>query len=371
MRVNDPLLKARIFKEAFELGFDLAGVSSIQPLLHYDYYLRSLSEGRHGTMNYLRHQAPKRQNPKLVFPGAESLLVLGMNYFTPHTHSSSPLKGRISRYALGEDYHVVVKKQLGKLLHFIREQKTAADGLCYVDTGSVMEKAWGAATNLGWMGKHTNLISKHLGSWFFLGVILLNFPLEPDVPAKNYCGTCRRCMDACPTGAITAPYVLDSRLCISYLTIEHRGTIPRILRSLIGNRIFGCDLCQEACPWNRFSRETRETSFFARRECLMPDLIPLVRITQSEFKERFQKSPIYRATRNGFVRNVVIALGNSGEVEAIPALESALTDESAVVRASAAWALSKVSPESARRILPVIRKREQDPMVLQEIGEFI
>jgi len=322
-------------------------------------------------MSYLERQASKRKDPRSVFPEAESMLVLGMNYFNPIEYRSSPLKGRISRYALGDDYHSVVREQLEALLFFIQKQSTGIDGRCFVDTGPLMEKSWGSKAGIGWMGKHTNLISKRLGSWFFLGVILLNIPLESDSPALNHCGTCRLCLDACPTGAIVAPYILDARHCLSYLTIEFRGLIPRHVRPLLGNRVFGCDSCQKACPWNRFSLQTSEKGFLPRAEIIDPDLVALSRITPAEFESSFESSPIYRATRDGLVRNAVMALGNSGRIGVIPALLAALEDESALVRASAAWALSSISLESAREILPKIQKREHDPLVLQEIEGLI
>jgi epoxyqueuosine reductase len=365
---NLSLLNLRIKREARKLGFFQAGIASVDSAPHYDFFLKWLGDGFHGEMSYLFHQAPKRKDPRLAFSEASSILVLAMNYFPGEKFYDSPLKGRISRYSWGEDYHGVIHERLEELLHFIQKEEPSAKGSCYVDTGPIMEKAWGARTVLGWMGKHTNLISRQRGSWFFLGVILLNIPLEPDSQEGNYCGTCNRCIEACPTGAIVAPYILDARICVSYLTIEYRGSIPRHLRHLIGNRIFGCDECQEICPWNRFARETSEKSFSPGEGYEMPDLIPLVGITPGEFKQRFNKSPIYRATRDAFVRNVVIALGNSGKQQAIPVLEEALLDSSALVRASAAWSLGAISQDLAGEILLKAQKRENNPLVLEEIG---
>jgi epoxyqueuosine reductase len=212
-----------------------------------------LKEGLHGEMRYIERQAPKRLDPGMILAGTRSLIVLGMHYYTDDASANEPFKGKISRYAWATDYHLTVKNRLEQLLEYIHILDPSAQGRCYVDTGPIMEKVWGAETALGWMGKHTNLITRDRGSWFFIGVILLNLELEYDAPEKNYCGKCSRCIAACPTGAIATPYILDARRCISYLTIELRGPIPIDMRPLIGNRIFGCDDCQEVCPWNRFA----------------------------------------------------------------------------------------------------------------------
>lgn len=296
-----------------------------------------------GEMRYLERQLPKRMDPRLVLAGARSMVVLAMNYHTGQELTNQPLKGKISRYAWGDDYHILIKNRLEQLLDFIKKQEPSAQGLFYADAGPLMEKIWGAETTLGWMGKHTNLITRECGSWFFIGIILLNIDLEFDAPEKDYCGNCSRCIQACPTGAIVAPHVLDARLCISYLTIELRGPIPHRLRPLMGNRIYGCDDCQEVCPWNRFAVKTAERAFSPREENLTPDLLSLVRMTSGEFKRRFENSPILRATRDGFIRNVVVALGNSGKSEAIPALKNALQDSSPVVRNHARWAIEQIT----------------------------
>jgi len=335
-------LSSLIREEACRLGFFKAGIASARRLPDHGHLRAWIEQGMHGEMRYMERQLPKRIDPTLVLANARSLLVLAMNYHAGQAPPDHPLKGRISRYAWGDDYHIAIMDRLERLLAFVKKRVPSAQGLCYVDTGPVMEKVWAAETSLGWMGKHTNMITRDRGSWFFLGVILLDIELENDVPEKNYCGNCERCMRACPTGAIVAPYVLDARLCISYLTIELRGDIPSRLRPLIANRIYGCDDCQEACPWNSFAVAAREKVFVPREENLMPNLLSLVRITPQEFKQRFMNSPILRATRDGFVRNVVIALGNSGKKEAIPALEHALRDSSPVVRSHAEWALQQI-----------------------------
>jgi epoxyqueuosine reductase len=327
---------------ACRLGFFKTGIAAAHPLPHPERFTSWLKEGLHADMRYMERQASKRLDPGMVLGGARSIIVPAMHYHTDDAPTNEGLKGKISRYAWGTDYHLTVMNRLEQLLGYIRDLDPSAQGRCYVDTGPIMEKVWGAETALGWMGKHTNLITRERGSWFFIGVILLNLELEYDAPERNYCGECSQCITACPTGAITAPYILDARRCISYLTIELRGPIPVGLRPLIGNRIFGCDDCQEVCPWNRFAAGPSERGFAPRREPRMPDLLPLVHITGEEFSARYAGSPILRATRDGFVRNVVVALGNSGSDEAVPALKEALLDSSLLVREHARWALKQI-----------------------------
>ena len=361
-------LTDKIRKEARRLGFIGAGIAPVGTLPYGEHFSGWLSKGMHGDMHYLERQASRRLNPALILPNARSIVVLALNYYSMMSNGKDPLKGRISRYAWGDDYHDAMRFRMEELLHFIQCQEPSIQGRCYVDTGPVMEKVWGAATCLGWMGRNTNLITRDHGSWFFLGVILLDTALEPDSREKDFCGQCNRCIKACPTGAIVAPYVLDARLCVSYLTIEHRGPIPRILRTRIGNRIYGCDDCQEACPWNRFAVSTIETGFNPRTGNHMPDLIRLLRISPGEFRERFRDSPIVRATRGGFVRNVAVALGNSGSEEAVPVLDEALReDTSPLVRIHAAWALGNLASKRAFLCLQSARTREPETPVIDEI----
>lgn len=272
MPLRDPaLLSVRIRDQAQRLGFFKIGIAFVRPLPYAERFGEWLGEGMNGEMAYMKDQALKRQDPGLLLAGARSMLVLAMDYYNADTLVESPLRGRISRYASGGDYHRVIMDRLQDLLEWTRKEEPRVKGICYVDTGPVMEKAWGAQTALGWMGKHTNLITRERGSWFFIGVVLLDLELEYDNKGKDFCGTCSRCISACPTGAIVAPYVLDARLCISYLTIEFRGAIPRRLRPLLGNRIYGCDDCQEVCPWNRFAVAASEREFFTQKENLMPE----------------------------------------------------------------------------------------------------
>jgi epoxyqueuosine reductase len=364
---NSESLTSRIREEARRLGFFKAGITPALPLPQPERFERWLEKGMHGEMGYMERQAPKRRDPAQVLEDARTLLTLAMNYNSPEKHTDAPLRGKISRYAWGEDYHLLVKDRLMKLYSFIRNEAPAARGLFYVDTGPIMEKVWGAQSSLGWIGKHSNLITREQGSWFFIGVVLLNLELEYDAPEKDYCGTCVRCMTACPTGAIVAPYVVDARLCISYLTIELRGPIPRELRPLIGNRVYGCDDCQDVCPWNRFAVSTTEEGFRPREGNLMPELAPLVDLTPAEFNHRFKGSPIRRARRDGFVRNVVVALGNSRQPEAVSPLTRSLSDCSALVRSHAAWALGRIGTADARAALEQALAQETDPEVLKEI----
>jgi epoxyqueuosine reductase len=335
-------LTSQIREESERLGFFQIGVAKARPVPRTQEFERWLDRHMHGEMTYLERQAEQRKDPTRVLENCRSILVAAMNYFPGNGFPQDPLKGRISRYAWGDDYHDVMKPKLEMLLQFIKRQHPDADGICYADTGPVMEKVWGAETAFGWTGKNSLLTTRNMGSWFFLGVILLNIELEADRQEKNYCGSCTRCLKTCPTNAIVAPHVVDARLCISYLTIEYRGSIPLHLRPMIGNRIYGCDDCLEVCPWNRFAARAAEGEFLPREANRAPDLISLVHLTPEEFKVRFRGSAVLRAKRDGFVRNVCVALGNSGDVRAMPALEGACRDDSPIVREHATWALHRI-----------------------------
>ena len=353
--------------EALRLGFFKMGVAAAGPLPRTEAFDAWLGSGMHGTMEYMQRQVERRRNPRLLLEDARTILVLALSYETGRGLTNEPLRGRISRYAWGEDYHDLIKSRLAQLRDFIGRGAPGARCLEYVDTGPVMEKVWGAQTILGWTGKHSNLIARDGGSWFFVGVILTDLELPPDRPERDYCGTCTRCISACPTRAIVAPYVVDARLCISYLTIELRGPIPRPLRPLIGNRIFGCDDCQEVCPWNRFAVRSPEAGFEPRDGNWMPELSALIGVTPEEFNRKFKNSPVRRAKRDGFVRNVVVALGNSRSPHAVPPLASALRDSSPLVRAHAAWALGRIATPEAMAELRRALAIEQDPSVLEEL----
>jgi epoxyqueuosine reductase len=290
-----------------------------------------------------------------------------LSYWTGEGVTKDPSRGAISCYAWGRDYHREVRSRLEALRAALAARFPGCRTHPFVDTSPVLEKALAADAGLGWRGKHTNLLRKRAGSWFFLGGLATDLDLEPDRPARDHCGTCTRCIDVCPTRAIVAPYVLDARLCISYLTIEHRGSIPRELRTAIGNRVFGCDDCQEVCPWNRFAVATSIEAFLPRAESLNPALPDLFALSRSEWNRRFKKTPVRRAGYEGFLRNVAVALGNWGAPEAVPALLPRLEDPSALVRGHVAWALGRIGTPAARAALASRRAQELDAGVLQEI----
>jgi epoxyqueuosine reductase len=254
-------------------------------------------------MQWLERDVEKRTDTTGILPNAKSVICVALNYYTPEQHSKDRALGKISRYAWGDDYHVIMTERLEKLFAFIRSENPEVNGKLYVDTGPVMEKAWAVRAGLGWLGKHTNLITRDFGSWVFLGEILIDAELEYDTPMLDYCGTCTACLDACPTQAIVQPYVLDANKCISYLTIEHRGELPEEHVLNFENWIYGCDICQEVCPWNGFQVETKEPAFQPREENIAPRLIDLAAMTQEEFSRKFRKSPIKRTKHSGLTRN--------------------------------------------------------------------
>jgi epoxyqueuosine reductase len=323
-------IKAR----AQELGFDLCGITSAAASEHADYFGEWIADGQQGEMGWLAREPERRSDPRRVLDDARSIIFLGMNYY----QSSPPLRGRVARYALGEDYHLIFAE---KLSVFVEELKKnyGHQHRFYADTGPVLEKPLAQRAGIGWQGKSTMLINRHYGPWLLLGEILTTLELEPDAPAQDHCGSCTRCIDVCPTRAITAPYQLDARLCIAYLTIELKGSIPVELRPLIGNRIFGCDECLDVCPWNRFARQASETRFHAAQNW---DLHELLQLTDAEFKGRFETSPISRVKRRGLARNICVALGNIGTEDDLPALQRALEDGEPLVREHAQWAIEQI-----------------------------
>lgn len=338
-----PDLKERLVARARELGFDSCRVSRCAAPAHAQEFSDWLDQDAHGEMTYMARGEEKRRDPQKILAGAKSVVVLAMNYFqakSPGAEMAAATTGRIARYAWGDDYHDVIRPKLEKIDNFLRE--FGGEQKCYVDTGPVLERDHAAAAGIGWHGKSTMLINEKLGTWFFLAEILTTLELPPDQPTRDRCGTCERCINACPTGAITAPHKLDARRCISYLTIELKGPIPLELRPLIGDRVFGCDDCLDACPWNRFAQAGRETAFSARRPTTAFLLRDYLALNETEFRDLFWNSPIKRIKRRGFLRNVCVALGNVGTSEDLPALERAAIDAESLVAEHARWAVERI-----------------------------
>jgi epoxyqueuosine reductase len=321
-------------------------------------------------MGYLERTAALRRDPETLVPWAVSIVSLAMNYYhpLPRPDPANATSGWISRYAWGDDYHDVFKNRIERLLMRIRELvDRPIEGRAFVDSGPVLERDLAGVAGIGWIGKNTQMISPQHGSWFFLGELFLNLELAYDKPIADRCGRCDLCLKACPAGAFVGPYVLDARRCISYLTIELKGAIPRELRPLIGNHVFGCDICQEVCPYNVKAGATREDAFAPREGLYAPQLIPLLLLSEDEFRRRFKGSPILRAKRRGFLRNVAVALGNLKSHEAVPALIKSLEDVDSLVRRHAAWALGRISSEEGVAALEKRLDVEIDPEVQEEI----
>jgi epoxyqueuosine reductase len=367
-------LSARIKEEAQRLGFALVGISPVRLPPHEESFARWLRDGLAGELDYMKRTEALRRDPQRLVPWAASVISVGMNYYTPlpRPERSADPRGWISRYAWGDDYHALMKAKLDALLARIKElHPEPLQGSAFVDSGPVLERDIAGVAGLGWIGKNTHLISPKKGSWFFLGELFLDLPLAYDRPTRDRCGRCELCLKACPTGAFLGPYVLDARRCISYLTIELKGWMPRHLRPLIGNHVFGCDICQEVCPYNVKSEASAESAYQPRAGLHAPQLIPLLSLDQSEFRRRFGGSPILRAKRRGFLRNVAVALGNTKSREAIPALVRALDDDEALVRGHVAWALGQIGSRAAMDALEQRRRIENDSEVRDEIAAAI
>jgi epoxyqueuosine reductase len=379
-------MKEAIRDRARELGFDDCRFTTALPPESAQHFQNWLAAGRQGAMTYLERNANKRVDPQKVLPGAKSVISLAVSYEReasierrPLTPPLSPweeerenrsesdveagsigtygpqskgraslsVKGFIARYARFTDYHDVTGQPLRELVDFIgRLGGPGTRSLWYVDTGPLLERDLAQRAGLGFVGKHTNLISRGLGNWLFLSEIITTLQLEPDAPEKNRCGSCRRCLDACPTGAITAPFQLDARLCISYLTIELKGPIPIELRTAIGNRIYGCDDCLAVCPWNRFARTGKMMKDHTRSELNEPDLVKLLSLTDVQFNDRFAGTPMLRAKRKGLLRNVCVALGNLGQTTALPALQEAAADPEPLIAEHARWAVDQIKAKT-------------------------
>jgi epoxyqueuosine reductase len=358
MHLDSPAeLKRLLRNRALELGFDDCRVACAQSPAHGPEFTRWLEAGAAGDMSWIERGADKRRDPQLVLPGVRSVIVLALNYWQGDSPGPNE-QGRIARYAWGDDYHAVMEARLQELAAVL----AAAGGRqkFYVDTGPVLERDFAAEAGIGWHGKSTMLLNRELGTWFFLAEIFTTLELPPDSPQVARCGSCTRCLDACPTGAITAPHQLDARRCISYLTIELKGRIPLELRPLIGNRIYGCDDCLDACPWNRFARSSRETAFAARPTFQRMPLRDFLALDEDKFRELFRGSPIKRIKRRGFLRNVCVALGNVGTSEDLPALRCAADDVEPVVAEHAQWAVAQIEERMFSRYSAANAARNRD-----------
>ncbi len=369
-------LTQQIRTRANELGFELVGIT---PAAHSETiarYRQWVENGYAGEMHYLEKHLPLKADVRQLLTEAKSVISLAMNYYTldpPKALAEDSGRGQISRYAWGDDYHELIRGRLLELVAFIKQttEKELKTRVC-VDTAPVIEREYAQKAGIGWIGKNTNLIHWRSGSWYFLSEILVSIALESEtLPFRGSCGTCTRCIDECPTDAIIEPNLLDSRLCISYLTIELKESVPKQLRPKMGNLIFGCDICQEVCPWNSKAVPTTESGFHPRDGNLAPKLLSLVNMTQQEFSRRFKGSPIKRAKRRGFLRNVLVAIGNWGEQLAVPPLKEALADNEPLVRSHAAWALGRIGGKTAKRTLQTRLTVETEPEVITEIQDAL
>jgi epoxyqueuosine reductase len=361
-------LKAELVQAAQALGFDTIGVARPDAIPQAGERLRTFLEtGAHGDMAWLAHNAERRASPRAMWTEVRTVIMLGVNY-GPHDDPLAILEqrthGGISVYARGDDYHDVIKPKLKSLGRWLIE-KAGGDIKVFVDTAAVMEKPLAEAGGLGWQGKHTNLVSRQFGSWLFLGAIFTTLDLPADAPEEDHCGNCHACLDICPTAAFPAPYRLDARRCISYLTIEHKGAIPRELRAAIGNRIYGCDDCLAVCPWNKFAVAGRDMQLAAREELRAPKLADLARLDDAQFRALFRKSPVKRIGHARFIRNVLIAIGNSGDAALAGEAERLLDDPSPLIRGAAVWALGRLDRTRLLAAAP-LHRAEADPEVAAE-----
>ena len=340
-------IKAELVRRAAAIGFDDCRVAPAEEPRHAAEFRDWLEAGSAAEMEWIGRGAEKRCDPQKVLPGARSVIVLAMNYWQGDGEAKRTRDegrktecGRIARYAWGDDYHDVIEGKLRELNQFL--ENAGGRQRYYVDTGPVLERDFAAEAGIGWHGKSTMLLNRSLGTWFFLAEIFTTLELPPDQPQMAHCGSCTRCIEACPTGAITAPHELDARRCISYLTIELKGSIPLEFRPLIGDRIYGCDDCLDACPWNRFAQVSRESAFAARPAVAQMRLRDFLELDDAQFRAMFRGSPITRIKRRGFLRNVCVALGNVGTHEDLPALARAARDREPLIAEHAAWAIEQI-----------------------------
>jgi len=336
-RMGQRLERAELGAEVGQLGFAVWGVAPVALELRREYYLQWIGAGQHGAMGWMAKEPERRVDPARILPEARSIIVVGLNYH----QAAPPGRGRIAQYALGDDYHRLMTKRLKRLCTWLRER--GGVNRPYVDTGPVLEKPVAMAAGLGWQGKSTILLHRRLGTWLFLGEVFTTLEIEPDPPAQDHCGSCTRCIVACPTQAITAPYQLDARRCIAYLTIEHPGTIAEEWRRPIGDHLFGCDDCLDVCPWNRWAQATREAAFKDRPRA---DLAVMLGWAEDDFATAFRGTPIWRLRLPRWKRNVAIVLGNIGTVADLPALDQAARDPDPLVAEHAAWGAAEVRRRS-------------------------
>lgn len=340
-------MKEQIRQRALELGFDDCRFASADAPGAVKEFQDWVAQKKYGEMSWIEKNADKRVAPGKVLPGAKTAICLAASYEINQSLPRPTASGIVARYARYDDYHDILGERLKTLTQFVNEIGcTGTRSLWYVDTGPILERDFAQRAGIGFIGKHTNLISRKFGNWIFLAEILTTLEMEPDTPEKNHCGKCSRCITACPTTAITAPFQLDARRCISYLTIELKGPIPEEFRRAIGSRIYGCDDCLAVCPWNKFAREGNLMKSHARNDLQQPDLIDLLSLDVTGFKARFKGSPILRTKRRGFLRNVCVALGNIGNKMALPALEKASGDPEPLIAEHAYWAIEQIKGRS-------------------------
>jgi epoxyqueuosine reductase len=339
-------MKTAIIAEATRLGFDVCRFApAVVAPPHTEAFTQWLAQGWHANMEYMARNAAQRMNPGLVLSGAKTIIVLAASYFNGvPAKPLSTFEGLVARYARHADYHDVLAPKLESLMRFIQQQASPPlKSLFYTDAGPILERAIASECGVGFAGKHTNLISPKLGNWFFLAEIITTLEIEPDPPLSPRCGSCTRCLNACPTAALRAPHHLDARRCISYLTIELKGSIPVEFRRAIGRRVFGCDSCLDVCPWNRFAREASLMKEFRREDLNVLELLELLSLDNAAFKKRFEGTPMLRSKRRGLLRNACVVLGNIGDSRALPALERAAQDSDAIIAEHAQWAMNAIS----------------------------
>jgi epoxyqueuosine reductase len=359
-------LESRIKEQAHGLGFELVGIAPASPADGFDHMREWLDQGYAGEMTYMHRQAEARRHPSSILPEVRSVIMVGMNYNpgvrgqgsgvrNQNTETRRPgdgkkeTNGKVARYAQGDDYHFVLWEKLNRLKEWIQVEVPGCQGRAVVDTAPLLERDFARRAGLGWFGKNTMLLNKHLGSYFFLGALLLDLELEIDEPHEaSHCGTCTACLDACPTNAFVEPSLLDSRRCISYLTIELRGPIPKQLREPMGDWLFGCDVCQEVCPWNHKGTPGLEPALKPRQDLTTIDLLELLTFSDDQFRQRFRGTALMRAKRQGLLRNAAIVLGNRRDPSALPVLRNVLVDCDPVVREAAQWAIDKIEESGIR-----------------------